>query len=152
MKGAGKKVLAFGTFDLFHMGHFYYLKNARALGEHLTVIVARDQNVERLKGWRPWETEDMRLKKVQGCGVVDDARLGYEDWSRHLEVLNDLQPHIICLGFDQKAKLPEGSFEIIRIPPYKPNIYKTSLIKQSIEDAGIIPTRASDSYLAQGMG
>lgn len=134
-----KKVLAFGTFDLLHMGHFYFLRSCRALGDHLTVIVARDVNVTKHKTRSPWENEHIRLAKLQRSGLVDEVRLGYEDWSRHLEVLDDVKPHIICLGFDQKAKIPNGPYEVVFIPPYKPHIYKTSLIKASLESAGIVP-------------
>lgn len=132
-----KKVLTFGTFDLFHMGHFYYLKQCRAFGDHITVIVARDGNVERNKGRFAWEGEQTRLAKLQRSGLVDEARLGYADWSRHLEVLTDVQPEVICLGYDQKVKIPEGPYQVVRIKPYKPEIYKTSLIKASVERVGI---------------
>lgn len=134
-----KKVLTFGTFDLFHMGHFYYLKQCREFGDHITVIVARDINVERNKDRLPWEGEQMRLAKLQRSGLVDEARLGYEDWERRLEVIQDVKPDVICLGFDQKASIPDGPYQVVRIQPYKPEIYKTSLIKASVERAGITP-------------
>lgn len=134
-----KKVLTFGTFDLFHMGHFFYLKHCREFGDHITVIVARDVNVQRNKNRFPWEGEQTRLAKLQRSGLVDEAHLGYEDWTRHLEVLQDVQPDVICLGYDQKAKVPQGSYQVVRIKPYKPEIYKTSLIKASVEQAGISP-------------
>lgn len=134
-----KKVLTFGTFDLFHMGHFYYLKQCREFGDHITVIVARDINVQRNKSRFPWENEQTRLAKLRRSGLADEVRLGYEDWSRHLEVLKDVQPDVICLGYDQKAKVPEGPYEVLRIKPYKPELYKTSLIKASVEQVGIIP-------------
>lgn len=134
-----KKVLTFGTFDLFHMGHFYYLKQCRAYGDHITVIVARDVNVKRHKQQLPWEGEQLRLAKLQRSGLVDEARLGYEDWTRHLEVLQDVKPDVVCLGYDQKAKVPEGPYQVVSIQPYKPEIYKTSMIKASIQQAGIVP-------------
>ena len=39
------RVLATGTFDLLHPGHVYFLTQARAMGDELFVIVARDSNV-----------------------------------------------------------------------------------------------------------
>ena len=43
------KVMATGTFDLLHMGHIYYLKEAKKLGDILSVVVARDSTVRKLK-------------------------------------------------------------------------------------------------------
>jgi FAD synthetase len=44
-----KKVMTFGTFDLFHPGHVYYLSEAESLGDELIVIIARDERVTKLK-------------------------------------------------------------------------------------------------------
>ena len=40
-------------------GHIDFLKQAKALGDELIVIVARDENVQKIKGIRP-ESEDYR--------------------------------------------------------------------------------------------
>lgn len=37
-----KRVLTYGTFDLFHYGHIRLLKRARALGDHLVVALSTD--------------------------------------------------------------------------------------------------------------
>ncbi len=42
-------VMTFGTFDMFHPGHEYYLSEARKLGDTLITIVARDVTVTRIK-------------------------------------------------------------------------------------------------------
>jgi len=41
--------MATGTFDLLHMGHIYYLREAKKLGDKLAVVVATDSTVRRLK-------------------------------------------------------------------------------------------------------
>lgn len=139
MNGAPKRVLTFGTFDLFHMGHFYYLRTCRQYGQHITAIVARDKNVEFHKKRLPWEGEQTRFAKLQRSGLVDEVRLGYEEWGKHLQVLEDVKPDVICLGYDQKAKISDGPYEIIRIHPYKPHIYKTSLIKAAFPFSHLSP-------------
>jgi FAD synthetase len=44
-----KVVMTFGTFDVFHPGHRFYLTEARKLGGRLIVIVALDSTVEKIK-------------------------------------------------------------------------------------------------------
>lgn len=44
-----KIVMAFGTFDVFHPGHEYYLTQAKKYGDILIVVVARDKTVEKVK-------------------------------------------------------------------------------------------------------
>jgi len=38
----GRRVITFGTFDLFHIGHLRLLERARALGDHLSVGISTD--------------------------------------------------------------------------------------------------------------
>ncbi len=45
-----KKVLTYGTFDLFHWGHLEMLRRARELGDHLTVAVSTDAFAQKDKG------------------------------------------------------------------------------------------------------
>ena len=37
-----KKVITYGTYDLFHDGHYNLLKNAKNLGDYLIVAVTSD--------------------------------------------------------------------------------------------------------------
>lgn len=126
-----KTVLAFGTFDVFHPGHEFFLQEAKGHGDRLVVIVARDVNVKRIKGRLPQDTEQLRLKNVQEYESVDEARLGYEEWGRHLEVLADVSPDVICLGYDQRGKIPDGTWKVIRLPSFQPDRYKSSLMRDA---------------------
>jgi cytidyltransferase-like protein len=48
-KNRAKKVMAFGTFDIFHPGHVYYLTEAERLGDSFIIVIARDERVAKLK-------------------------------------------------------------------------------------------------------
>ena len=37
------RVMATGVFDILHLGHLYFLREARKLGDELVVVVATDK-------------------------------------------------------------------------------------------------------------
>jgi len=96
------RVLATGTFDILHPGHLHYLSEAKALGDELYVIVARDSMVKHKP--RPVMPEAQRLAMVQGLRIVDKAMLGSE--TDMFEPLRMIKPDIIAIGknqhFDEK--------------------------------------------------
>jgi FAD synthetase len=91
------RVLATGTFDLLHPGHIYFLTQAKALGDELFVIVARDSNVTHKP--KPIIPEEQRLEMVSSLGIVEKALLGSE--KDMFEPLKEIRPDIIALGYDQ---------------------------------------------------
>jgi len=132
-------VMAFGTFDLFHAGHENYLKQAKALGQYLIVVIARDETVKKIKGHEPEHNENERLKNVKMSGIADKVVLGYK--GDKYKVLKKFRPNTIALGYDQfvftqrlKKTLIDLKLDadIIRLEPYFPQIYKSSLIKKGL--------------------
>jgi FAD synthetase len=97
-----KIVLASGVFDLLHLGHVKFLEEAKKTGGRdakLIVIVARDTNVEKRKGIKPVVPENQRRALVESLKVVDEAILGYEDFSME-KVIEKIKPDIIAVGHD----------------------------------------------------
>ncbi len=130
-------VMAFGTFDILHPGHEFYLKQAKRLGDKLVVVVARDVNVMKVKGKFPLNNELDRLAIVKGLDFVDEAVLGDREM-RKWAVVKRFHPTIIALGYDQWASIPSLrkelakiglSPEIVRIKAFKPKKNKSSLLK-----------------------
>jgi len=72
-----KRVLCCGTFDYLHPGHESFLKQAAKLADELVVVVARDENVKRLKGRSPDHKEEVRRARVEGLGIAQKVQLGY---------------------------------------------------------------------------
>jgi FAD synthetase len=98
----GKIVLASGVFDLLHLGHVRFLEAAKKAGgkdAKLIVIVARDSTVEKKKGKKPVMPEYQRCALVASLKVVDEAMLGFEDFSMG-RVLEKIKPDIVAVGHD----------------------------------------------------
>ncbi|MFH0955853.1 MAG: adenylyltransferase/cytidyltransferase family protein [Candidatus Falkowbacteria bacterium] len=132
-----KTVMAFGTFDLLHPGHKYFIKQAKKHG-WLIVIIARDRTVKRLKGKLPLHKEKQRLEAVKGLKLANRVVLG--SLIDKYAAIKKYQPDIICLGYDQKYftdrlkdefKKLKLNTKIIRLKPFKPYKYKTSIYKSS---------------------
>src|ERR1700678_783347 len=74
---AGRKIVfANGVFDLLHVGHVRYLKQARALGDALVIAVNSDESVRGLKGpKRPIVCEAERMELLDELRCVDYVSL-----------------------------------------------------------------------------
>lgn len=131
--------MIFGTFDIFHLGHRNFLKQARQKGDYLIIVIARDQTVEKIKKNKLLNNENNRLEAIKNSGLADKVILG--DLRNKYQVIKKYKPDIICLGYDQEyfvdnleKKLRQYKLdrtEVIRLKPFKANIYKTSIIKAS---------------------
>ena len=65
-----KKVMVFGTFDIFHPGHEHMLKEAKEYGDELIVVVARDANVKKVKGRLPMHDENQRVFQIEKLKIA----------------------------------------------------------------------------------
>ena len=73
-------VLTYGTFDLFHYGHLRLLERARALGDHLIVMVSTDR-FNAIKNKRTVMSEIPRRRIVDSLKCVTNT--GYEySWAQ----------------------------------------------------------------------
>lgn len=129
----GIRVLSCGTFDNLHPGHIAYLEQAAKLGNELCVVVARDENVKRIKGRYPEQNEEIRKKRLAQELVVDHVFLGYPG-KDFLKIVQEIKPDIIALGYDQKRPSGlEDLFSICQIKvldSYYPEKYKSSLFRR----------------------
>ena len=66
----GRRIITFGTFDLFHLGHVNVLRRAKALGDWLIVGVSSDELNARKKGRRPYFSIDERTAILAALGRV----------------------------------------------------------------------------------
>jgi cytidyltransferase-like protein len=128
------KVMTFGTFDIFHSWHRYFLKKASFYGDILISVVARDKNVLKFKWFKPKNNEIKRVEKLKKSKITDIVELWDSDNPLFWIFIHN--PQIICLWYDQEwfyRELKENKIskdmELIRLKSYKPEIYKSSLLK-----------------------
>ena len=131
-----KRVVVFGIFDGVHDGHRDFFRQAREYGDELVVIVGRDKSAILLKSKQPRYSQDQRLESVKQEKLVDKAVLGDEEQSSY-QVLEKLNPDVICLGYDQqelgedlKKWLREKGKEIPVhfLKPYQSDSFHNSLL------------------------
>jgi cytidyltransferase-like protein len=148
------KVMVFGVFDLLHPGHLNFFVQARGLGDSLTVSVARDVNVFKIKNQRPVHDEKLRMTNVSMLPVVDKVVLGglKDPWPHIVKE----KPDVIALGYDQGSYVGqrgEGRGEraqaqdleselikhglkntkVVRLKPHWPEVYKSKILRKNLE-------------------
>ena len=97
-----KKVITYGTFDVFHYGHFYLLERAAQLGDHLTVAVSTDEfNLQ--KGKKAMLNWAARCHILQNISFVDEV-IPEENWSQKVNDVNKFNIDVFVIGDDWKGK------------------------------------------------
>jgi len=100
LKHAGKKIVfTNGCFDIMHVGHVRYLKEAGKLGDVLVLALNSDSSVKRLKGdKRPLNSEDERAEVLAALECIHYVTLFSEDTP--LSLIEFLKPDILVKGGD----------------------------------------------------
>ncbi|HCH59324.1 MAG TPA: FAD synthase [Candidatus Zambryskibacteria bacterium] len=133
------KIMVFGTFDGVHKGHLSFFRQAKKLAKKsfLIVSIARDKNVKEIKKGKPKFSEKERLALVKKIKFIDKVVLAGK--IKYLPHILKEKPDIIALGYDQKAYVKNLKkdlknkgilVKIVRLKPYKKEIYKNHLLKK----------------------
>ncbi len=100
-----KKVITYGTFDLFHIGHLNILKRAKELGDYLIVGVSSDDfNLEKGKVCMIPDYERMEI--VSAIKYVDEVILE-TSWDQKKEDILRYQIDTFVMGDDWEGKFDE---------------------------------------------
>lgn len=139
--GGGTVVATGGCFDILHPGHVSMLRQARALGDCLVVLLNDDESVRRLKGpSRPLNPQWHRREVLRSLGVVDEV-VTFSGVTP-AETLAELRPDVWVKGGDYADReLPEA--EVVRgfggeivLVPYLDGYSTTGLIRAAGERSG----------------
>ena len=103
LKSEDKKIVfTNGCFDILHIGHVRYLKDAAGLGDVLIVGLNSDSSISRIKPGRPLTPESERAEILSSLSVVDFITIFDEE--PPYELIREVQPDILVKGSDWAIK------------------------------------------------
>jgi FAD synthase len=135
-KKKSKNVLTFGTFDVIHPWHEYYLNMAKMYSDTLITIIATDKNVEKIKWKKPLYPQEKRNSDIEKLQIADIVHIWSD--SNPMKWIEMYKPDVICLWYDQKWFSGKIALElkkhnlltlVIRIDSLEPGTYKSSKFK-----------------------
>jgi glycerol-3-phosphate cytidylyltransferase len=122
-----KKVITYGTFDLFHIGHLNILRRAKALGDYLVVAVSTDEfNTGKHKQCvYPYSH---RAQIVEAIRYVDKV-IPETSWEQKISDIKEYSIGVFVIGHDWAGKFDflREHCEVVYLPRTK-SISTTSII------------------------
>ena len=105
MLDLSKSVLIAGTFEIVHPGHLALIEEAEKHGR-VTVVLARDSTVARIRKRPSIIPEKQRLQVIEKIKGVDKAILGHEGMDLY-RIVCEIKPDLVVLGPNQQFEEDE---------------------------------------------
>lgn len=131
LKADNKKIVfTNGCFDILHIGHVRYLKEAKKLGDILVVGVNSDSSVNKIKPNRPIIPEEQRSEILSSLETVDFVTIFSEETP--YELIKYLKPDVLVKGGDWKKEDIIGSDIVSEVYslPYLEGSSTTEIIRK----------------------
>ncbi|WP_068547290.1 glycerol-3-phosphate cytidylyltransferase [Thalassotalea crassostreae] len=125
-----KKIITYGTFDMFHIGHLNLLKRIYEFGDELIVGVSTDE-FNATKGKKSLIPFEQRAQIVEAIQYVSKV-IPEQSWEQKKHDIIDLNIDIFVIGDDWKGKFDhlEDICRVIYLP--RTEGVSTSLLKSSL--------------------
>ena len=108
LKAQAKRVVfTNGCFDIIHVGHIRYLREAKTFGNLLVVGINSDRSVSIIKPDRPVNSQDQRAEVLASLEMVDYVTIFDEETP--YELIKSIQPDVLAKGGDWKKEDIIGS-------------------------------------------
>lgn len=98
-----KKVITYGSFDLFHQGHYNLLKRAKELGDYLIVGITTEQYDESRGKLNIQDSMLQRIDNVRNTGLADEIILEDHEGQK-VEDIEKYGIDIFTVGSDWRGK------------------------------------------------
>jgi glycerol-3-phosphate cytidylyltransferase len=127
-----KKVITYGTFDLFHYGHLKILERAKQFGDYLIVAVSTDE-FNKVKGKKCVYPYEHRAEIVKAIKFVDEV-IPETEWEQKRQDVITHQVDVFVMGSDWQGRFDELKelCEVIYLPR-TPDISSTD-IKSNVKN------------------
>jgi choline-phosphate cytidylyltransferase len=102
------RVITFGTYDLFHVGHLHLLRRARELGDWLIVGISSDELNLRKKAKRPAIPLQDRMAIVAGIRFVDEVFVE-DSLELKAEYIRQHRADVLVMGDDWEGRFDQYS-------------------------------------------
>jgi glycerol-3-phosphate cytidylyltransferase len=124
-----KKIITFGTFDVFHIGHINILERASQLGDYLIVGVSSDILNFNKKNRYPVYCQNDRVKIISSLKFVDEVFIE-ESLELKLEYIKRYEADVLVMGDDWEGKFDwvKSNCDVIYLPR-TPSISTTEIIE-----------------------
>ncbi len=104
-----KKILTYGTFDLFHHGHVRILKRAKERGDYLIVGLSTDE-FNKIKGKKSYYSFAVRKEILEAIKYVDKV-IPENNWDQKIDDVFKYNIDEVVMGDDWKGN---EKFEILK--------------------------------------
>lgn len=124
-----KRIITFGTFDVFHVGHLSILERAAALGDYLVVGISTDELNFRKKNKRPVYSFSDRKRIVESIRCVDHV-FAEDSLEEKKNYIRQHSADILVMGDDWHGKFDfcQDICEVVYLPR-TPAISSTEIIE-----------------------
>lgn len=126
-----KRVITYGTFDLFHVGHLNLLKRAKELGDYLIVAVSSDEfNLGKGKVCKIKDKDRMAI--VEAIKYVDKV-IPETSWEQKIKDVKKYNVDVFVMGDDWKGKFDflKDYCEVVYLP--RTEGISTTQLKQELK-------------------
>ncbi len=106
MTKASRRVITFGTFDLFHIGHLNILDRAAKEGDYLIVGISTDQFSYNKKAKYPVYNQNDRKRILEALRFVDKVFFE-ESLEMKREYILEHKADVLIMGDDWKGRFDE---------------------------------------------
>lgn len=124
-----KRVITFGTFDVFHVGHVNILERAASYGDYLVVGISSDELNYSKKERYPIYSQDERIKIIKSLRFVDEVFIE-ESLELKLDYIKKYGADVLIMGDDWQGRFDwvREACEVIYLPR-TPSISTTEIIE-----------------------
>lgn len=126
-----KRVITYGTFDLFHLGHVRLLRRLAGLGDELIVACSTD-DFNALKKKRSVMSYAQRVEILESCRYVTKV-IPEEHWEQKRDDVIREKIDVFGMGDDWKGKFDDLSdlCEVVYLP--RTQDISTTMLRQEVE-------------------